>query len=1068
MRRLLPLMCVLFAVGAPFASAQGQMTALFTFGTPDSVTRPGFTKVTTQDAYTPEKGFGFERVGDLLARDYGGSAVTRPADEYTASAYGSYRTTSDLTCAYVEGQSDNVFVAALPDGQYTVWLIASDPGEDPPLFEVWSGGQKKLDVRIPSRAYVYMEPFQARATGGLLRLEFRGPHGWLLNGLIIGKTGPDLDAAAAKADNDIFFLLDEEKPNWKPAPTPTYPPLALTAREKQAGYVVFAADPCDTVTPSYVPARVAVGRPITAFAAQGEFEPGTFGVMADRDLGEVAVEVAGFVGERKGQVIPRESVTVGAVRCRPVRMEDNIGKGTYAVVPQAIDPPVGRACQVTAGMTKQWWLTVHVPDNTPAGRYRMTIRVKPEKAPPSTVEWRLLVLPFGLTRPADKHWGTWLESFPPVGGLHGPERRGRNTQAAMDRLVAADLKDYRDHGFDLAIFNFHFGIEEKPDGTFSYDLSTLPKVLDYWKTLGADTPVAIGCEYTFRNWEYQFAEKDKPHVAGTFSPRAHEAIVGLVRTIHEEAQRRGWPRLYFHPIDEPGNSKTENRMQFARNVLDFVHEVPGCQTATTVGAHEVQQLGDRVDVRIYAYGAYNRNNVIRDAQEGHPYWWYANGMFYSHSTMASRVMPGFELLRSGAEVASAWGFDCTYDNPHNDFDAGHRDWNVVFLGVDGLVPTIYWELCREGVDDCRYVATLQQEITRARARGQKAAADRAEAVLAPLVDPDGPPLANTLTFGRWRWRVAREILSLQGDRGHAIAFAALPVNPAGQEKLGPNLVADPSFEAGPQADGFPTAGYSISDQYSEPAARPVEALVVTDEIAHSGRYCLKWDFSKAEGKGSVYGRDRWLIVNVQVPREAAQALRGKRVRAGYWFRLGGGSSSPSMTLRQFGKDEFLGGTNYGGGIEDPTVWNHFVVEERLRDDFEGLDVHIPCVIPKEPELTAKALFYIDDVSLEAIEEPPLTVTTALDEYYVGEDIPWTIRATAPQAPVRVALMLGRRRVSEQTASIRAGAAQGVFATRGLQPGLYTLEAAATGMPPPATSRRQVVVAPDPFEWRTSP
>ena len=209
--------------------------------------------------------------------------------------------------------------------------------------------------------------------------------------------------------------------------------------------------------------------------------------------------------------------------------------------------------------------------------------------------------------------------------------------------------------------------------------------------------------------------------------------MGLVRYIHNEALRRGWPKLYFAPIDEPGNSKTPNRMQFAENVLDLVHQVPGCKTATTVSASDIQRLGDRVDVRIYAYGNYNRAKALKEAGEGHPFWVYENGMFYGHNTIGSRNMTGFEFMRSGAEVATAWGFDATMGNPNNDFDGGHRDWNVVYPGVDRLTPTIYWELCREGVDDCRYVATLQNEIRVARALGMGDLARKAEEVLAPLI-----------------------------------------------------------------------------------------------------------------------------------------------------------------------------------------------------------------------------------------------------------------------------------------------------------------------------------------------
>ena len=118
----------------------------------------------------------------------------------------------------------------------------------------------------------------------------------------------------------------------------------------------------------------------------------------------------------------------------------------------------------------------------------------------------------------------------------------------------------------------------------------------------------------------------------------------------------------------------------------------------------------------------------------------------------------------------------------------------------------------------------------------------------------------------------------------------------------------------------------------------------------------------------------YLIVNVQVPQDTAWGLRGKRVKAGYWLRLEGGGAVPGLTLREFGKNEFLGGIRYNGGVEDPAVWNHFEAEGRLRNDLESLDIHISCPVPDDPEVAGKSIFYIDDVSLQALEEPPLVVS----------------------------------------------------------------------------------------------
>ena len=310
---------------------------------------------------------------------------------------------------------------------------------------------------------------------------------------------------------------------------------------------------------------------------------------------------------------------------------------------------------------------------------------------------------------------------------------------------------------------------------------------------------------------------------------------------------------------------------------------------------------------------------------------------------------------------------------------------------------------------------------------------------------------------------SREILHLIGDPDLALPFPAVVTNVAVPEQVGPNFIVDPSFEAGPQEDGFPVPSYAIADRYSKSEAKPAGALSVTDEIAHSGRYCLKWDFSKAAGKGSVYDGKRYLIVNVQVPPEAARQLRGKRVKVGYWFRLGGGPAVPGMTLREFGKQEFLDGISYQGGVDDPSVWNHFEAQGRLRGDFENLDIHIPCPVPDDPEAAKKALFYIDDVSLQGIEEPPLTISTPLDEYYAGESISWTASATSVSGEINISLSAGDKVVAEQKHKM-AGSLRGAFESRGLRPGIYTLRAR---IDPPSqalqTAQRQIILALDPWE-----
>lgn len=130
-----------------------------------------------------------------------------------------------------------------------------------------------------------------------------------------------------------------------------------------------------------------------------------------------------------------------------------------------------------------------------------------------------------------------------------------------------------------------------------------------------------------------------------------------------------------------------------------------------------------------------------------------------------------------------------------------------------------------------------------------------------------------------------------------------------------------------------------------------------------------------------------------------------------------------------------------------------------------MDIHTWCAIP-EPELARQSFFYMDDVSLQVIEEPPLAIATPLDEYFVGELVPWTVQASATNGILTVTLWCAGRQVAEQTMPAGSASLQGRFETVALPPGLYTLRArmAAAGPQAEVVAERQVILAPDPFAW----
>ena len=1044
----------------------------FDFGTPDSKTRPGFTKVGKGQVFNLDRGYGFESVDGLTAVDRGQvywCEKKRPAaGKYQSRARRAYRATSYSTCDFVEGTKNNAFLLKAPDREYEVWAVVADPAQAPPFFEIRANGETKHCVRSGRRGFVSMEPFRARAEGGTIRIELAGASGWLLNALVVGTPGEKLSQIVSEMERDIFFDYPQYLKDWRAiAQKPQHPRPELSPEEKARGYVVFARDYTTKVYPFTNPDRREIDRPLTAFATPGEFEPATAAIYPVKDLGRVDVEVSDFtnVGDDR---IPRESLEVGIVRCwRQRKGRGGPSSGGHAVEPELIERPRGRMRLVKAGETKQWWFTVHVPSDAPAGRYRARVTFRPEAAPPTTVEWRLMVLPFKLVKPKDRHWGTWLDQFPPLRGLRGPEHRGRNTPAERERLARLEIEDFRDHGFDVAILPASYAIKvnENADGGFSYDIRGLLEQMEYLKILGRQAVVPITFEYLCRRLEYRYAEPN--HRPGDFSPKARRAIVGLVEYLEAERKRNDWPRFLYMPIDEPGNNKTPNRMTFGRNVLEMVQSVPGAQTGCTITASGVRQLGARINTRIYAYGHVSCETARRDARRGFPYWYYRNGIFYGSSTVLSRNYTGFQFLRSGAECATGWGFAAYHHNPYNDFDGTHRDWCVLLPGADGPIPTIYWELCREGIDDCRYVATLKELIAQA---GEAAA--RARAVLRPLLDPEATPISQPAAFHRYRWQLAREILDLSGRRDLAPTLSFTPVVSASVMKETPeeNVIENPSFEKEPQADGLPGWPYPFEDAYSKTTGKPVGAISVTDEIAHDGRQSLKWDFARSEGKGSKYGSRRYLIINVQVAEGLVPRLRGRRVRTGMWVRIGGGTLAPGFSLRMFGtrdgKSGFLDNIAYKGGIEDMAVWNRYETEGVILPETEKIDIHLYAVIPEDPQVRNESAFYIDEVSLRPLTPVPVKIESPLNEVYVGEPIQWQVSTFEPAQRVTVSLSRKSDVLRQWEREHVDRQCEGAFPTDSLTPGVYRLHASAETKEgaKPQVAWRDVVVAPDPFTW----
>ena len=93
----------------------------------------------------------------------------------------------------------------------------------------------------------------------------------------------------------------------------------------------------------------------------------------------------------------------------------------------------------------------------------------------------------------------------------------------------------------------------------------------------------------------------------------------------------------------------------------------------------------------------------------------------------NRLFFGFLLMKSKATGAMPYVYyKATWADPYDDWlTGGERTGGMIYPSREGPINTLQWEAAREGIDDARYVTTLENLIRKAQAgeRHTRAAAN---------------------------------------------------------------------------------------------------------------------------------------------------------------------------------------------------------------------------------------------------------------------------------------------------------------------------------------------------------
>ncbi len=520
------------------------------------------------------------------------------------------------------------------------------------------------------------------------------------------------------------------------------PPQATAAQQKD-GLILFRRSIMERIYADSHPRPDQMVSSIDLQATQGAYEAAQVGVAALRDLNQLRVRVSDLHDDA-GHVLPASEITVRMERFYGVQLA--VGHpNAFGVVPKTLEIAV--PLDVAANTVRPYWITVHVPSAQAGGVYRGTITLD-HAGGSKTLDLSVEVVPIALDQPAVLY-GTlcvnvlsnlW-KALPRGGG------KTRVDGEVIGMLRTADMvfRDQREHG--ATVISLRSGAQYAERDGHPY-LPELEMAIDLYKKYGFTQPLIYCAGQLLHTNKVNRSNNYREYDPNVHLPIAKRIAAYYTKRFSDEHL----PGIAFMPVEEP-NLKSgiglldppDARRRLATTLIGAM-KAAGAKTALTCTPQSVTAALDDTDYWIVAYRKFDPK-LYDLAKEHHAHLGvYANATMMGQGTYFTRFLFGYFMWGTGMQGMLPWTYPVQPKRfPTNVGQRGEGGLNVrnEFIGLDDKpIPTIQWELSREGIDDARYLATIARLADAARALqtpAAVAAVSEADQLLASVrgnVNPD--------------------------------------------------------------------------------------------------------------------------------------------------------------------------------------------------------------------------------------------------------------------------------------------------------------------------------------------
>ncbi len=743
----------------------------FDFGPEESKVFPGFGRMTKDVLYSRGRGYGWLAKGGRRHFD---------------------REYYDDLCRDLVWVRSSTFSVDLPDGRYIVHFWIGDLYDliDYLRFGISIEGQEFVKAREVSFeeyskiffmniGYVYSrgdsvweklisprfipESFYVTVSDGRLDIELRNCR---LNALMI------YPAEQHSTSIDEVLSVNRKRRQqfeneWTSLEPKRLSQHNLGRQAKQKGYVLFSHHWMERVYPDTAVENGTGIDNLKVSCARSEWEPVSFCIYALDHLKDVEISVSDLTTE-SGAKLAGSNIGVRMGKYRFTTQE----KKRRRYRPREDDIVEFDKIDISAEVTTRCWLDVYVPEQTKPGIYKGVVEVKPANAPSSSFTLEVEVYPFKLLR--DAKWHNYsLQYIHPSQYKYHPEHSSYWDYLKKDYLFMKKL------GLGLPTLGYDRNSKPKviwdrgKKNIIKMDFSNLERTMSVYKNIGGfDCPNIIYCFYhlTVSGYGMKFSRAESNLPASVQEPYFWRNYKQIVKAVRDKQIEEGWPEFIFLCTAEMTN-KGPDCIRYGAEILRVLREIPYIKLATMAnGMEELETLAPYADIvgiasKMCKDKVLAKTRALAGQRDIWVYW------------DISRFGNGFYHYKSKAKGAFREDYQHTFVDPYNSFDGhiGETGYNLglVFPSPEGPVPTKRCYIYREGVDDARYLYTLEVHILKAKQSDSEEAvlqARRSEEVLGEIMEQITTDLASYRmnriphldgsTYDKFRKQISDEIKKL--------------------------------------------------------------------------------------------------------------------------------------------------------------------------------------------------------------------------------------------------------------------------------------------------------------------